>query len=137
MTWTAVNDLKDLLKAHGLLRAPANCGACGVRPGQPHQPGCQIERCSFCGGQLLVCGCDQHDEFFARWTGFYPGTLECIALGLLTTWSPDPERPIPADSLLTGAPSADMNRFYQEGWHRLFFVKPARPVSQLTGCEQP
>src|SRR5262245_39746574 len=33
------------------------CGKCGVREGQLHELGCGMERCPFCGGQLISCAC--------------------------------------------------------------------------------
>ena len=60
-----------------------NCHDCGDEPGQPHMPNCDTERCSFCGGQCLMCGgCPdengdmRHDPLFARWTGIWPGSAE-------------------------------------------------------------
>jgi len=38
------------------------CGDCGVSPGGWHHPGCDMQRCPACRGQLLSCGCD-FDEF--------------------------------------------------------------------------
>ena len=33
------------------------CGDCGVKEGQLHIPGCDMECCASCGGQLIWCEC--------------------------------------------------------------------------------
>ena len=39
-----------------------SCGDCGARQGMYHDFGCDMERCPFCGGQLISCGCS--NEYF-------------------------------------------------------------------------
>jgi hypothetical protein len=33
------------------------CGDCHALEGQYHELGCDLERCPFCGGQLISCDC--------------------------------------------------------------------------------
>ena len=76
------------------------CPDCRARPGQPHNRGCDVERCSHCGLQSLSCGAKTHDPLFSRWTGFWPGYLEARELGL------------------------DLNEFMVGGYYKAFFIKP-------------
>ncbi len=59
-----------------------DCHDCGAKPGQQHAEGCDVERCSVCGGQRLQCDCGEHDKDFAKWTGIWPGQAEADYLGL-------------------------------------------------------
>ena len=36
---------------------PGRCHDCNVAPGGYHHPGCDMESCPRCGGQLISCGC--------------------------------------------------------------------------------
>ena len=38
------------------------CHDCGVIKGEFHVPGCDVERCPSCGGQLGGCDCDYEDD---------------------------------------------------------------------------
>jgi len=40
-----------------LIAKTLKCHDCGAREGEFHQPGCDDERCPFCGGQLISCEC--------------------------------------------------------------------------------
>jgi len=125
MPWLPVNELRDLLTKLNLLNTHGNCPDCGAGPGKVHEEGCDVERCSACGGQRISCDCGGvHDRSFARWTGFWPGRSECLALGMVTRWEPEPG-PLVAAGSLCRLPEADLNRFIAEGWYRLFWIKPS------------
>ena len=53
-----MRDKKALERA---LKPYVQCHDCGVREGEIHEPGCDMESCPFCGGQLLSCECS-YDE---------------------------------------------------------------------------
>jgi hypothetical protein len=76
------------------------CHDCRAKPGEIHQDGCDVERCSVCGGQRLLCDCAGHDKSFARWTGLWPGYAESRLMGL------------------------DLNEFASRGYDEIFFIKP-------------
>lgn len=57
------------------------CPDCGVRIGQPHEAGCDVERCSVCKIQKIQCGCEEHKPQITSWTGEWPGVAECRMRG--------------------------------------------------------
>lgn len=54
------------------------CGDCGCKEGQLHTPGCDMEICPFCGGQLLSCDCVydllgiRNPELYTEETAYLP-----------------------------------------------------------------
>jgi len=46
-------------EADGLLQ---KCHDCNVMAGNSHHPGCDMERCPKCKGQLISCGCLDNEE---------------------------------------------------------------------------
>lgn len=38
-----------------------DCHDCGVKEGQIHEVGCDMERCPICGGQFISCHCSQDE----------------------------------------------------------------------------
>ena len=57
-TWTDVKEAWT--EMHGV------CGDCGVKEGELHKDGCDMEKCPKCGGQLISCGCYDNCESFSE-----------------------------------------------------------------------
>lgn len=53
------------------------CSDCNAGPGQPHHPGCDVERCPSCGGQMLGC-LGEPDEEFGGCGWLYLGFKEVV-----------------------------------------------------------
>lgn len=91
------------------MSTPETCHDCGAAPGEFHQPGCDVERCPFCGSQITSCGCirlhfvigydedpstEQSREWERAlnekgrlpWTGEWPGVAECREFGWYSYW---------------------------------------------------
>lgn len=66
-----------------------NCHDCQVFVGEPHEEGCDVARCSVCGGQRLQCEGDQACAAGdgGVWTGEWPGDLECREFDLWSKWT--------------------------------------------------
>lgn len=64
------------------------CHDCDAAPGEEHGPGCDVEMCSVCGGQYILCGCEGHEPWKSKWDGMWPGEAECIERGWFARFVP-------------------------------------------------
>jgi hypothetical protein len=67
-------------------RLLAACPDCGAAISEAHERRCDIERCSHCGEQWLLCQCPEHNPLLEIWTGQWPGADTCRALGWYAVW---------------------------------------------------
>lgn len=59
-----------------------SCTGCGVKPGQPHINGCDLEVCASCGQQKIGCECENNINLSSvPWSGEFPGLAECREFG--------------------------------------------------------
>ena len=74
--WTTIENpspelLKSLFDAATSKKGP--CRDCGARIGKPHENGCDVARCTICGGQDLSCNCGKKKRPMEIWDGVWPG----------------------------------------------------------------
>jgi hypothetical protein len=75
------------------------CPDCSAKPGEQHQPNCDVERCPSCGGQALQCLHNHGDKTYCHntseevkdeeclpWTGEWPGNTEAREYGFYCKW---------------------------------------------------
>lgn len=84
------------------------CHDCEAKPGEYHDMGCDVERCPDCGGQMIGCYCEDPRETFDEgerliWTGYWPGTKECIEYGFFNKWVTTGTRRIRGHTLEAGS----------------------------------
>ena len=61
---------------------PDACPDCAVDPGELHDDGCDVARCTVCGFQRISCDHEDTDVGWGQvWTGQWPGDVE-VAEGL-------------------------------------------------------
>jgi hypothetical protein len=113
--------VEPLLDTLSKLRPGPGCPDCGVAVSEPHDEGCDIERCSACGGQRLLCECPEHEPSRERWLGEWPGADECRWRGWFAN-RVDGEGWLPCAADAPGA-RPDLNRlvfFRQLGYDGLY-----------------
>jgi hypothetical protein len=54
------------------MKTKTTCPDCGTAVGQPHVSECDMERCSSCGWQRILCDCKDHDPRTSAWNGEWP-----------------------------------------------------------------
>lgn len=70
----------------GMSDHPESCPDCGAAPGKYHVLGCDVERCPYCGQQLISCPCLEEGAVAPLddrepWSGEWPGLADCRRLG--------------------------------------------------------
>ncbi len=72
-----------------------HCPDCRAGVGEVHADDCTVERCPYCGGQLLSCFCFGNDLEFVPlddrmpWDRATPGVRECVEFGWFARRNPD------------------------------------------------
>jgi hypothetical protein len=91
------------------------CPDCNAGVGELHVPGCDVERCPYCGGQVflgLCCGQPLDERDRMPWTGLWPGEADCREFGWYVRMVPG----VGWERCAAGEPGAreDLNRLYME-----------------------
>ena len=82
-----IEEIAERLIAKEKANNDMSCHDCGVIPGQKHHEGCDVARCTTCGGQRLSCDCEEENEDV--WDGIWPGTIEALEQRLICCWDND------------------------------------------------
>jgi len=82
-----IDEIAERLIAKEKADATQTCPDCGVKPGKNHIDGCDVARCTTCGGQAISCGHTHENK--DEWTGIWPGTLEALEQRLICCWDYD------------------------------------------------
>lgn len=104
------------------------CHDCGAKPGENHVPGCDVEQCTYCGGQWIQCGHSRkkkHKPDLSYWTGVWPGTRECIELDWYVVFTKDGWQMCTADT-----PDARPDLTYWSHWLGQH-AEPVYPLKRL------
>lgn len=99
-------------------RTTGLCPDCNVKPGENHEPGCDIEQCANCGRQAIGCGCEESEYGALKplpWTGEWPGDSDCRMLGFWCIWTNTGWKS--CDRETPGA-TEDLNRLATCRWNR-------------------
>ena len=64
------------------LEGKTECHDCGAKPGETHDDGCDMEQCTVCRGQRMLCDCKKHNKKKAAWTGLWPMQADAAKAGV-------------------------------------------------------
>ena len=93
-----VDEIVEELWTKEQANSKGKCHDCGVKAGKQHENGCDVARCTDCGGQHLSCDCAD-DENMDVWTGLWPGIKECYEQKLISKFGENGEWSFDLNSL--------------------------------------
>ena len=90
LTEEEISDINEQLWVEERKNSDKPCHDCGCAVGDVHEWGCDVARCTKCGGQELSCNCGKqiHRDV---WDGMWPGTKECYEQKLICCWDDSKE----------------------------------------------